>query len=272
MERWLLPFHTKSRFKYINPTLIHTPDVCFDSQAQYEGFKKSIQQLGVIVPIIVRKQPDGYELICGAKRLKAAVDCGFERVPCVILKVSDSEADKIRLAENHQRAEPNFVTTAEGLKKLIYSYGLSIEDAAEIAGLPLEEATGLLHTLRLGQNMLTAIRKIGFTQRHAKALLRLNDDNVREAALCEMAYRSIEADAAEKYIDALLSHGEEAAPSPPRQIYVMKDVRFFLNSVEHGVEIMRNGGIEAECSHISDNQGVTLTIRIPCATEQLNAS
>jgi ParB family chromosome partitioning protein len=117
--------------------------------------------------------------------------------------------------------------------------------------------------------MLTAIKKVGLTHRHAKALLRLSDDKVREAALCEMAYRNIDGDSADKYIDALLNHGEEAAVAPPRQIYVMKDVRLFLNSVEHGIEIMKNGGIDAQCFHVSDGEGVTLTIKIPCGTEKL---
>lgn len=257
------------RLKYIASEKITGDEARFFSQAQYESFKSSVSDLGIIEPLTVRKNGREYALISGAKRLKAAKDLGMVSVPCIVTRCGDMTADKLALAANLQRFKENFVTTAEGLKRLIYAYGVPIEDAAAVAGLSLEDATELLHTLRLGTKLLSAIRKIGFTEKHARALLRLGDENIREAALCEMAYCAISGDDADGYVDKLLSRGEEPAPNPPRKIYVMKDVRFFLNSVSHGVDIIRSSGVDVQCSHVSQDDGIVLTIKIPNVTEEL---
>lgn len=260
------------RLKYIATEKISGEEAQFFSQAQYESFKSSISDLGIIEPLTVRKTGHEYTLISGAKRLKVAKDLGISSVPCVVTSCNDLTADKLSLAANCQRFKGSFVTTAEGLKRLIYTYGMPIEDAASVAGLSLEDTTELLHTLRLGTKLLSAIRKIGFTEKHAKALLRLGDENIRETALCEMAYCGISGDDANGYVDKLLNRGEEPAQTPPRKIYVMKDVRFFLNSVSHGIDIIRSSGIDAKCSHVSEDDGIVLTIKIPNVTEELNVS
>lgn len=259
------------KFSYIPVEDISCERFTPENVRELERFRASVAKLGVIVPLTVVRRKGQFEVVSGARRLAAARACGLERVPCVVIRASEAELNMIKLADNNHRRDPNFAVTADELRALVYSHGCSIGEAAEIAGLDFDEAANILRTLRLGDDMLGAMMKAGLSQKHALALLRLGDDRIRESALIEMAYRQISPDAADAYIDALLRHGEKPAPRQKNPIYVMKDVRIFLNSIEHGLEIMRAAGIEARSETKTGAREITLTVKIPCTKEELSA-
>lgn len=168
----------------------------------------SVEHWGILVPLIVRPVPGGFEPVCGGRRLAAARACGLVRVPCIVVKCSEEDADTLRTIENHQRRQPDIWTEAEELKNLLRVQKLTVADAAQLAGLTFDDAVEKLRCLELGERLLQGIAAGGLAQSHASALLRLSDERTRETALCEMAYRRIPESGAHAYIDALLSHGE----------------------------------------------------------------
>ncbi len=223
----------------------------------------SISRDGLLNPLIVRKRGSTYQLVCGRRRLEAAKMCGLGRVPCYITGAGDAECAVIRLAENMHRREPDFLEIALGLRELVAEQGFSIEEAAVCTGLTTAQVTNKLRTLTLPMHILTAIRDSGLTERHALALLRISRDEVREAALCEMAYLDMGPEAAEKYVDKLLRTRPMQEFPGQRLMYIVKDVRMFLNSVSHGMDMMRGSGIDAECVREDADNCIKLTIRIP---------
>lgn len=241
------------------------------AEASWETEEESLQALavslsrfGMLHPLTVRRAAEGFELVCGFRRLAAARRCGFRTAPCLVLELSDADVRAVHLAENLRRRPADFLETASELKDLIYEFGFSIGEAALCAGLSEDEAAKLLHTLRLPTPLLAAIRKAGLTQRHALALLRIPQEPLQEIAFCEMAYNHMTPDAAERYVDRLLQ-GEESEPcrGNGKTTFVMKDVRLFLNSVSHGLDIMRSSGVPAECVREDADNCIKLTIRIP---------
>lgn len=265
------PFFRKLRIKYIHVDDINTDGMPERIQPEYEALEKSVARYGILSPLVVRSREEDYALICGGRRLSAARACGLKKVPCLVTRCTQEEEEALRIIDNHQRLQPDFTLTAEALKALIYSRGYSIGEAAKLAGLTFDDAAEKLRTLSLGRKLLRAVVTGGLTQRHAAALLRLGDDRARETALCEMAYRRIGEYSADGYVDALINHGETPASPPAGRVYVMKDVRMFLNTVDHGVSIMKSGGIDAAWESSSVGGDMVITVTIPGAAEKLSA-
>ena len=228
-----------------------------------DALAASISRDGLLCPLIVRKNGGAYELISGRRRLQAAKMCKLRRVPCLVLACDDSRLSAIRLDENMHRRPPDFIETALGLRDLVADQGMSIEEAAACTGLTAREATEKMRTLLLPPHVLSALRDSGLTERHALALLRISNPQTREAALCEMAYNDRGPEAAERYVDKLLRLRTPKEVPGQRPIYIVKDVRLFLNSVGHGIDMMRGSGIDAECVREEADNCLKLTIRIP---------
>lgn len=229
---------------------------------ELDALAASIGKYGMLHPLTVRKKGKGFEVVCGRRRLCAARLCGMKRIPCIVVEADDKTACAMSLAENIQRCDTCFLEIADGLYRLVHTYGCSVEEASIISGLSEKQVVRKLHVLRLPQHLLFAIRDTGLSERHALALLKISNEQLREAALCEMAYRGMSADTAEKYVAHILR--EDTAEEPPqRPTYVVKDVRMFLNSVSRGLDMMRGGGIAADCMREDSDNCIKLTIRIP---------
>ncbi len=157
---------------YISPNP-DQPRRYFDPDGLTE-LAESIRVHGILQPLSVRRKGGGrYELIAGERRLRAAMICGLEQVPCLVLEVSRESSCLLSLIENLQRRDLDFWEEAKALERLISVYGLSQEEAAAKVGKSQSAVANKLRLLRLLQEVLTLLRKNGFTERHARALLRL---------------------------------------------------------------------------------------------------
>lgn len=220
----------------------------------------SIRRYGVLSPLSVRRRQGGYELVAGERRLRAAILAGLDAVPCVVLDVDAAESGAIALVENLQRQDLDFVEQAQGLSRLIALFGLSQEECARRVGLSQSAVANKLRVLRLPPDVLDGLRRAGLTERHARALLRLPDDAGRRAALRHIADRGLTAAETDRYIGALLARAEPREDARSR--LVLKDVRVFLNSLHHSVDVMRRGGVDVDVDHTQTDDGMLVTIRI----------
>ena len=100
------------------------PRKIFDPQGLQE-LSRSIAQYGVLQPLSVRRQPDGYELVAGERRLRASKMAGLLEVPCIVLTVDEEQSGMLALVENLQRRDLDFIEEAQGLAQLMRLYGLS---------------------------------------------------------------------------------------------------------------------------------------------------
>jgi ParB family chromosome partitioning protein len=269
-----------------------------------EELRDSIAEHGVIQPLTVRARGGRYELIAGERRLRAAKLAGLREVPCIIMDVDLESSGVIALIENIQRRDLDFVEEAEGISRLIRLFGMSQEEAARRLGKSQPAIANKLRILRLPQDMLEHMRERGLTERHARALLRLEDDDSRRRALDFMIEQRLTVAAAEEYVEALVRAAGEDAPGtsdadercPPdtdagplraapaaapetggsasersqtarsrakKPLFVMKDVRVFMNSLNKSLDLMRRGGIDAGVTRSDTESEVVLTVRIP---------
>lgn len=232
--------------------------------AQLEELSRSIAEYGVLSPLTVRPRPDGYELVAGERRLRAARMAGLSEVPCIVMELDLEEASFIALVENLQRNDLDFLEESRGIAQLIRLFGLSQEECARRLGKSQSAVANKLRLLRLPEDVLNAMRNAGLTERHGRALLRLETSDEQRAALAYILSRDLNVAATDAYIDRLLE--AKAAPESERQkTFILKDVRVFLNTIAHSLDLMKQGGIDAGMQRQETDDALILTINIPKA-------
>ncbi len=147
-----------------------------------EELKKSIKNQGVLQPILVRPLGDGYEVIAGERRLRAARALGLESVPVIIKNVSSEEAFVIALVENIQREELNAIEEAQAFRRLINEYKLSQEDVAKAVAKDSSTVSNTMRLLYLPQYIQDAVVEQKISMGHARSLLAV-EDSIRQQEL-----------------------------------------------------------------------------------------
>ena len=251
-------FYIKVSDIFPNPS---QPRRVFEDSALHE-LADSITQLGILQPLSVRRCNGGYELIAGERRLRAAKIARLEEVPCLLMGVDDEQSSLLALVENLQRQDLDFMEEAEALFQLTHQFGLSQEEAAHRIGKSQSAVANKLRLLRLSAQCHSLLLENGLSERHARALLRLEQESDRLCVLTHIIKCKLTVAASEEYIERYLQKSSDLS-SRKRMTFVIKDIRFFLNTVSRGVRIMKLSGIDAAYSHSETDIDIIVTIRIP---------
>ena len=222
----------------------------------------SIRQHGVLQPLSVQKADGAYVLVAGERRLRAAGLAGLTHVPCILVKVTPQDSALLALVENLQRSDLHYLEEAAAISRLITTYGMSQEEAARRLGRSQPAVANKLRLLRLSGECGELLRKYELTERHARALLRLEEEDARLSALRYMGEKRLTVAAAEEYIEAQLQKKQREAKGK-KPLFIIKDVRLFLNSVDRGMETIRRAGVDARFDRQDSEESITITIQIP---------
>ena len=222
----------------------------------------SIRQHGVLQPLTVQKTPGGYVLVAGERRLRAAGLAGLDKVPCILVRASSRDSALLALVENLQRCDLHYMEEAAAISRLISAYGMSQEEAARRLGRSQPAVANKLRLLRLSPACGELLRKYELTERHARALLRLEDEDTRLAALRHIGEKKLTVAATEEYIEIQLQK-KQMEGKEKKRLFIIKDVRLFLNSVDRGMETIRRAGVDARFDRQESEEEITITIQIP---------
>ena len=233
------------------------------AQDGLEELAASIAEHGVLQPLSVRRVGCGYELVSGERRLRASKLAGLEEVPCILVSVDGQESSLLALVENLQRRDLDFVEEAAALSSLIQTYHLSQEEAAKRIGKSQSSVANKLRLLRLPAGALAVLREHGCTERHARALLKLEDPAAQEEAARHVAEEGLTVARTEQYVEELLQPAQPDKPARKKPSFIIKDVRLFLNSVTRGLSMMKSAGVKANCKRQETDEAILLTITIP---------
>lgn len=243
----------------------------FDSESLQE-LAASIAAYGILQPITVRQQGAVYELVAGERRWRAARIAGLRQVPCLLARVDEEDAALLALIENLQRRDLDYMEEAAAIARLLRRYGLSQQQAAWKGWAAAQSAVAnKLRLLRLEEPVADALHRYGLTERHARALLRLEDPEQRLAAVEHIGKNQLNVADAEAYIDRLVAQNQTTQPRR-RSAYIIKDVRLFLNSVDRGVRLMQTAGVGAKVSRRDTEDAICITVTIPRAKPQKDVS
>ena len=232
----------------------------------------SIVQNGLLQPISVRRVGTRrYQLVAGERRLRACKLARLEKVPAILTNCDDSETAALGLLENIQRSQLDPFDAARGIREVIKLWGCTQAEAARRLGLSQPALANKLRLLTLTPEQQKICTDNHLTERHARAVLRL-PENRRTAALRRIAEDELSVRAADKLVEKMLAAGP-GAPSPVRRaIPMVRDVRLFVNTLQHAVDVMTEKGIPATTSCTKHDGFFEYIVRIPVASAERPAA
>ena len=233
------------------------------SQPELEELAASIRALGVLQPLTVRRREGQWELVAGERRLRAAKLAGLRQVPCLSVQVDSQSSSLLALVENVQRRDLDFWEEALALRQILDTYHLSQEELARRVGRSQSAVANKLRLLKLPDEALALLRAHGATERHARALLRLDSPERQLEAAEQVAARGLTVAQTEALVEQLLRGAPSSRKKPT---FMLKDVRLFLNTLSQSLELVRSAGVDARCRRQDTDEEILLTIHIPRRT------
>lgn len=215
----------------------------------------SIRQHGILQPLSVRRTSAGYELIAGERRLRAGVLAGLCEIPCIVMNMDEKTSGMVALVENLQRQELDYIEQARGISRVMTGWDMSQEQVAELLGKSQSAVANKLRLLRHSPAVLQRLRETNLTERHARALLRLESDPEKIRTIEHISRLGLSVARTEQYIDSLLEKGEKE----PKKV----DVSALLRSVSQTLAKIQSFGIAAVSERKETEDQIIMTITIP---------
>ena len=212
---------------------------------ELEELTNSIREYGVLQPLLVKRtEGKKFILIAGERRLRASKLAGLHRVPVIIKDLEEPEAALIALVENVQREDLNFLEEARAYKKLMEDFNLTQGEIAKRVALP-EELQQMLMTNKL-------------TERHARALLKLGDEDDRRKILKRVVDNNLNVKQTEKLIEDFLEGKEKSYRKKNKINYI--SYKIYLNTIRKAFNQVKN--VEKNARFIENDQGEFMEVKI----------
>ena len=258
------------RLVEVNVASIHPnpyqPRATFDEESIAE-LAQSIQQVGLLQPLLVRKVDDGYELVAGERRLRAVTSLGMEKVACIVQQdIEDESSAMMALIENLQREDLHYLEEAQCYQKLLETYGLTQEELANRLGKSQSSIANKLRLLKLSDEVKAAMTEKRLSERHARALLKLTDDKQRLDAVERIAEKGLSVKETEQMVEKTLNKAydekQDGAKPRPKLMRIVRDYRLFMNTINQAVNQLRESGMTVEVEQSDRADGVDIKISV----------
>ena len=231
---------------------------------EYELWKlsASIRENGILQPLVVRPVKNGYELIAGHRRLKAAMLAGIKELPCIIYDTDDDKAAILTVIENLQRSDLTIFEEAAAISALMNRYGMTQSEASSKLGIAQSTLANKLRLLRLTEGQREKVMAAGLCERHARALIRIDDEEKRTEALNTVIARQLSIAQTEDLVEKTLSPDLPEPPPPPTRACAVGDIRLFINSLNKLVDTLEESGISTKLNKKETAEYTEYTVRI----------
>jgi ParB family chromosome partitioning protein len=237
------------------------------NKAALEELCESIKQYGVIQPINVRRiTNNSYELVAGERRLRAATMAGLREIPSIIISVDDNDSAVMALIENLQREDLSYMEEAEGYNHLISEHGFTQEELAQKIGKSQSTIANKIRLLKLSPLVKKILSDNNLTERHARALLKLHDEQLQLKVLRLVCDRGLNVKRTEDLVERAIekftrkAKGEVSGKKFTRAI---KDIRIFVNTIKQAIDMMKKSGLNVKAAQLDRGEYLEFIVRIP---------
>lgn len=242
------------------------PRVTFDDDSIAE-LAQSIKTVGLIQPLVVRRDPlGGYILVAGERRLRALKSIGAKRASCIIQDMVEETSAMIALIENLQREDLYYMEEAQCYETLLKNYNLTQDELAKRLGKSQSAIANKLRLLRLDESVKQAMRESSMTERHARAILKLKGEKEQLKAIEKIKKDGLSVKETERLVDktlnSLYDRRENGAKPRPVIVRMVKDYRLFMNTINQAVNQLRDAGFTVEISQEDLDNGVDIGIHV----------
>lgn len=229
---------------------------------QLDELCESIREFGIIQPLIVKKaDKDSYLLIAGERRLRAAIKIGMKNVPAIIRDASVEEAALIAIIENVQRSDLSYIEEANAYKRLMNEYSLTQTEIAKKVGKQQSTISNKLRLLNLPEDIQLILAENKMSERHARALLRIDDDDLRRKVLQRILQNNLNVTQSEKLIKDILLKQEKEVNSRERIRYI--NYKLYVNTLRKAFACINDAEKNAKFFQDEKDDYVEVRIVIP---------
>ena len=231
---------------------------------ELQSLAQSIVENGLLQPITVRRGGSIYYLIAGERRLRACKIAGLKEIPAILSDCEPEDSAVLALLENVQRRDLQMFEQANAILSLLREWQITQEEAARRLGMSQSYLANKVRLLKLSPDEQNEIVRSKLTERHARALLRVDDIELRQKILHTVISRGLNVAQTEELI------GEALRPREPvrkaKRTFVAKDIRLFINTIDHAVDAMKTAGIQAQTEKKETEEYIECVVRIPKLT------
>lgn len=230
----------------------------------------SIAEHGLIQPLVVSERRRGhFELIAGERRLRACKAIGLEKIPVIVKTATEEEKAEMTLVENLQRQNLHFIEEAMGYRQLIDLFNLTQEELARKIGKSQSTIANKLRILKLPEAIVKQLRQkevaSSFTERHARALLLLENNTLQESVMKETIEKDLNVRQTEELVQNLIEKSKENKKKKGnngRLIKKFNDLRLSINSIKKTVTEIREAGYTVEMEEVDHSDFVEVKIKL----------
>lgn len=229
------------------------------SEEELNDLKESIAEFGVLQPIIVKKDGSGnYFLIAGERRLRASKLAGIQRIPAVIKDFNEKDSAMIAVVENVQRENLSFIEEAYAYKRLLEDFGLTQTELSLKIGKKQSTISNKIRILSLSPEVLDKLILSNLTERHARALLKVEDNDLAISILEKVIKQNLNVKQTEKLIDDMLLKAEAESRKSRKINYISYKV--YMNTIKKAFAQIHD--IESDAKIFEDDKGEYVEVKI----------
>jgi len=237
----------------------YQPRTVFDDE-RIDELCQTIKTHGIIQPIVVRVRNGRYEIIAGERRWRAVKKLGLSTIPAIVREFNDSQAASIALIENLQREGLTAIEEAIAYQKLIDLHQLTQESLAQRLGKSQSTIANKIRLLGLSEPVKNALIGRKITERHARALLSLDTDELQLKVLEDVIAKELNV----KQTEARVAFYKEAsAIKKSRRVSFTKDVRLALNTIRQSIDMVSGSGMQIKTNEKDYEDHYEIVIKIP---------
>ncbi len=237
------------------------------NKASLEELCESIKQYGVIQPINIRKlSGTSYELVAGERRLRAAKMASLKEIPAIIVDIDDNNSAVMALIENLQREDLSYMEEADGYNNLITEHGFTQEELAQKIGKSQSTIANKIRLLKLPPIVKKILADNNLTERHARALLKLHEEQLQLKVLKYVCDKGLNVKRTEELVERVIEkYTRESTGRVPEKKFTkaIKDIRIFVNTVRQAIDLMKKSGVNAKAAQLDRGEYIEFIVRIP---------
>ena len=224
----------------------------------------SIKNYGLLQPITVRKtENDYFELIAGERRLRACKMLGETTISAIVFEPSGEQDSAIlAMIENLQRENLHFFEEAEGYLNLMKEHGFTQEMLARKLGKNQSTIANKLRILKLPKNVRNSIVHSGLTERHARTLLRLHDEEMQLRLIKTIVKNTLSVRETEQMVEQEIKKMYDGETVTKKLAYLFRDYRIYINTIKKAVSQVKDAGVNTDCNVEELEDAVNIFIRL----------
>jgi len=230
---------------------INQPRLDFDDES-ISGLALSIKESGLLQPITVRKTKTGYELIAGERRYRACLLNKQETIDAIVLDKSDEESANLALIENIQREDLNAIEQAMAMQRLMINEDLTQQELAERLGYRQSTIANKIRLLKLPDYIKKAIASNIITERHARAMLKVKQENLREV-FDTVVKKNYTVSKTEEYVKGITQRSKNRG--------VSNNVKIGLNTITQAYEMCKKSGLDCDMNTTEYQDDIKIVIK-----------